>query len=136
MDQSQIAAEPLKSVSPTQFIKEFVNPETQPDPNSPEAVENRARAAQEISMIFELKDLVSFKWFIAEFIDKPYRAAFDALRDPRLRQDNETLENIQQRYVALRAVRVGMLEREIAHREQITPNDSFLHALREQLNRF
>jgi hypothetical protein len=133
MDQSQKAAEPIKAVAPATFIREMANPESDPAKDSPEAVENRRRAGAEISMIFELKDSRAFQWFMSEFIDKPYREAFDKLRDPRLRQKEESLETIQTNYVALRAVKAGMIEREIAHREQIDTNDPEVVRLRELL---
>jgi hypothetical protein len=133
MDPAQKPAEPIEPLLAGALLRQL-NPESDPA-DSEEAKENRAAAAREISMIFELKDLTAFKWFEKEFIDKPYQASFDALRDPRLREKNETLENIQQRYVALRAVKVGMLEREIAHREQIAPNDVEIPRLRAELER-
>jgi hypothetical protein len=104
-----------------------------PGTDSPEAIENRQRAANETSMIFELKDNRAFQWFEREFIQTAYAEAFAKLRDPNLRLPEESLQNIQMTYVALRKVRVGMLEREIIHRELLDPNDSALPRLREKL---
>lgn len=105
------------------------------DVNSEAAEENRRRAAAEISTIFELNGDRNFQWFIREFIDGPYTKAFDALRSQTMRMEGETLETVQARYVALREVKVGMLEREIAHRELIDPRDEEISRLRERLSR-
>ncbi len=137
LDPSQKPAEPLQPVKPSVALKRLAIDEAAKEIESseqPEAIENRQRAAAEISMIFELKDSSPFNWFMREFVDKPYQEAFDKLRDPRLLRKDESLEIIQQRYVALRAVRVGMIEREIAHREQIDPNDEQISELRRLLS--
>lgn len=134
MDQSQKAAEPLTPVKPSTFVRQSLQPE--PDPNdSPEAQENRQRAAGEISMIFELKDNRAFQWFEKEFIDVAYQEAFDKLRNPTLRQKDESLELIQAQYVVLRKVKAGRLEREIAHRELLDANDEEIALLRSALER-
>jgi hypothetical protein len=131
MDPAQKPAEPIKKVEPADLVRQL---SVEPDPaESPEAKENRARAAAEISMIFELKDSAAYKWFEREFIDGPYRRAFDELRSPHVKQ--EDLPKLQTTYVALRAIKVGMLEREIAHREQIDPSDVEIARLRDELSR-
>src|SRR5882724_3796709 len=118
MEQSHKAAEPIHVVSPADLVRQLSNPEADPA-QSEEAKDNRKRAAVEITMIFELKESSAFKWFEREFIDKPYQEAFDKLRDPKMREKEESFESIQTAYVALRAIKVGMLEREVAHREQM-----------------
>src|SRR6266404_2278410 len=132
MDPSQKAAEPIDVVSPADLVRQLSNPEADPA-ESEEAKDNSKRAVAEISMIFELKESTAFKWFEREFIDRPYQEAFDKLRDPRQRQKDESLESIQTAYVALRAIKVGMLEREIVHREQIDPNDVEIKRLNAKL---
>jgi hypothetical protein len=135
MDQSQKAAEPLKPVPTATLVRVLNSPEADPGSaqDSPEAQDNRQRASNEISMIFELKDSRAFQWFMREFIESAYQQAFDELRNPALRQKDVKLEDVQTRYVALRQVRVGMVEREIAHREQLDPNDEEIKRLREKL---
>lgn len=120
LDQSQRAAEPTPRVNPNTLVGRLKGAERVQD-NDEAAAENRARAAAEISMIFELKDSTAFKWFEEEFIDKPYRASFDALRDPST--PIEELPTVRARYAALKAVKIGIIEREIAHRDQLDPND-------------
>jgi hypothetical protein len=132
MDPAQKPAEPIAKIKPSDLVRQILSPEADPA-DSPEAKENRARAGAEISMIFELKDSVAFKWFEKEFIDGPYRRAFDELRSPYVKP--EDLPKLQTTYVALRAIKVGMLEREITHREQIDPNDVEIARLRAELSR-
>jgi hypothetical protein len=133
MDPSQRPAEPLQPVDARTLIRNLQGAE--PIDDSPEAENNRMRAAAEISAIFELNKDRNFQWFMREFIDRPYNAAFDALRNPLMRQKDDTLEVIQAKYVALREVKVGMLEREIAHRELLNPRDEEIPRLRERLSR-
>ena len=137
LDPSQRAAEPLQPVAPSVALKRLSLAEmegTEPDPNeSDEAVSNRQRAAAEISMIFELKDSVAFQWFEREFIDAAYSRAFEALRSPHVKP--EELPKLQTTYLALREVKAGMIEREIAHRELIDPHDEQVTELREKLAR-
>jgi hypothetical protein len=133
MDPSQRPAEPLQPVDARTLIRNLQGAE--PIDDSPEAENNRMRAAAEISAIFELNKDRNFQWFMREFIDRPYNAAFDALRNPLMRQKDDTLEVIQAKYVALRDVKVGMLEREIAHRELLNPRDEEIPRLRERLSR-
>jgi hypothetical protein len=52
-----------------------------------------------------------------------------------MRMEGETLEGVQATYSALREVKVGMLEREIAHRELLNPRDEEIPRLRERLSR-
>jgi hypothetical protein len=105
------------------------------DVDSEAAHENRLRAAAEISSIFELKANRDFQWFVREFIDKGYDEAFRKLRMPNARMEGETLESVQMTYAALREVKVGMLEREIAHRELLNPRDEEIPRLRTLLDR-
>ena len=137
LDPAQRPAEPLPPVKPSVALKRMAMDEAAVEPapeQSPEAIDNSTRAKAEIATIFELKDSGAFNWFFSEFVEKPYQDAFNKLRDPRLRQKDETLENIQQRYIALREVRIGMLEREIAHREQLDDDDGQIYDLRRLLN--
>lgn len=134
MDPSQKAAEPLKPVKPAQLIRTMIGNEAEPA-KSAEALDNRKRAADELTMIFELRGSAAFRWFQKEFIDARYQETFDALRDPAMRLPGETLECVQARYLALRKVKAGILEREIAHRELISPTDTEIAVLREELAR-
>lgn len=132
LDPSQRAAEPLKPIKTSVALRQLSQEPPKPS-DSPEAKENRLRASAEVSMIFELKDLVAFQWFEKEFIDKAYRNAFDALRSPHVKP--EDLPKLQTTYVALRKVKAGLIEREIAHRELLDPTDDQLATLRETLSR-
>lgn len=130
LDPSQKAAEPLKPVKPADLAR-TVN--AKQEAVSPEEKDNRENAANEVSMIFELNSSVAFRWFEAEFIDRPFRDAFEALRTPGIKA--EDLPAIQQKYMSLRAVKVGIIEREISHRDLLDPNDSMIPVLREKLAR-
>jgi hypothetical protein len=130
MDQAQRAAEPLTPVSPASLIRSLKTPEEEAS-ESPEAIENRQRAATEIAMIFELKDSRAFQWFVEQFLDSEYGKAFEALRSPYTK--HHEIADVQKQYVVLRKVKVGMLEREIAHREQLDPGDEMLPVLRSKL---
>ncbi len=96
---------------------------------SPEAQENRARAADELSSIYELRQSGAFQWFMAAFIDGPHRDALETLKNPH----TADLVNARTRYLALREIKVALLEREIQHRELMTPADEEIPRLREQL---
>lgn len=132
---SRRAAEPLQSLSPKELIRSLgLKEATQPEGEelSPEAKENRLHAAKEISLIFELRNNRAFEWFEHEFIDKPYWEARRGLMNV-AEADRGDLPRIQTTYAALKQVKIGMLEREIAHREQINPNDEQIAILRERL---
>jgi hypothetical protein len=134
VDPSQKAAEPLKPVEPKTFVRNLTGAERVVTDDA-DAEANRQRAAAEISAIFELKDNRNFQWFMREFIDRQYGEAFQKLRIPSARMENESLESVQMTYSALREVKVGMLEREIAHRELLNPRDEEIPRLRERLSR-
>lgn len=134
MDPSQTPAEPLRRVDPAVLIRSLSGAERVGD-SSADAEANRLRAAGEISAIFELNENGDFQWFMREFIDGPYEQAFLKLRDPRARLPEESLEMVQVTYFALRQVKSGMLEREIAHRELLNPRDEEIPRLRERLAR-
>lgn len=128
MEQSHTSAEPLAQISVPALIRAL---DQQGPASSPEAEDNRKRAAAEITMIFELKESRAFRWYEKEFVDKLYRAAFEALRSPHTKADD--LSALRTTYLALRGVKAGLIEREIAHREQISPGDPEISVLREQL---
>lgn len=134
-EQSRRAAEPLPSLSPKELIRNLgLEEAAQPEEElSDEAKENRLRAAKEISLIFELHNSRAFEWFEKEFIDKPYWEARRKLMGWVSDFKPGELEKTQVTYAALKQVKVGMLEREIAHREQINPNDEQIAILREKL---
>jgi len=135
LDPSQKPAEPLPPVNPVTVLKRRALDEIEPEPGEqPEAIDNKQRAANEVAMIFELKDSRAFQWFEKEFIDKPYKEAFDLLRNPKLRQEGVTLLDVQAAYVVLRAVKTGVIEREIVHRETIDPGDEMIPVLRQKLD--
>lgn len=132
MDPSQKAVEPLEPVEASVLVSRLRS--ITPDENkSPEADSNRKQAAAEVSMIFELRDNRAFQWFETEFIDKEYLEAFSKLRSPHTKP--EELHDVQVKYIALRAVKVGLVEREIAHRELMNSNDEQIPRLRERLSR-
>lgn len=93
--------------------------------------DNRANAARELEMIEELLASRAFQWFETEFIDKPYAASFEALRSKFTKP--EDLASVQQTYVALREIKSGCAERELAHRELISPTDPVIAVLRSKL---
>jgi hypothetical protein len=132
-DQSQRPAEPLPTVEPRTLIRNLQGAERVAT-TSVDAEANRLRAAAEIAAIFELNENRTFQWFIREFIDKPYQEAFRKLRLPNARMEGESLEGVQMTYSAMREVKVGMLEREIAHRELLNPNDEEIPRLRQKLS--
>lgn len=126
LDQSQKPHEP----TPTRSLRDIGRVELVTD-DSDAAKENRERAGRELAMIEELKANTAFRWFMAEFIDTPFKASFDAFRD-------ETVEDadfwtVRRTYNALRKVKAAIIEREIAHREQISENDPDVKVLRAQL---
>lgn len=85
-------------------------------------------------MIEELRNSAAFKWFEAEFIDKPYAASFDALRDQVSPQEAApVLAYRQTRYVAFKSVKTGMIEREIVHLKRVSPSDPAIAALTQYL---
>jgi hypothetical protein len=135
MDPSQVAAVPLEPVQMSVLASKLRDPFPGIDiePASNEALENQTRARGEIASIFELKDNRAFQWFETEFIDKPYQEAFEALRSPYTKAAD--LAVVQLTYVTLRKIKVGLIEREIAHREQLDPNDALIPQLRERLSK-
>lgn len=134
-EQSRRAAEPLPSLSSKELIRSLgLEEAAQPEEVSEEAVANRQHAATEISMIFELHNSRSFEWFEHEFIDKPYWEARRKLMTVGHSIELGELSRIQITYAALKQVKVGMLEREISHREQINQNDEQIAILRERLS--
>lgn len=127
-DQSQKAAIPTTRISVAELVRGLSGG---PRSNSLAKEENQKRAADQLSMIEELQKSSAFKWFFAEFVDKPYRDAFEKLRSPYT--EFADLPKVQTTYTALAAVRRGLLEREIVHREQLQPDDPALPALRDKL---
>jgi hypothetical protein len=125
------AASPLPSVSHSAFAQLLRADTDQAVDESPEAAENRRRAAAELASIFELRENGAFQWFMESFIDTPYRNSRNAFRSSSTPVDK--LAQLHTRYVALREIKASMLEREIAHRELISPNDPEVAHLREQL---
>jgi hypothetical protein len=134
LDQSQRPAEPIQQISPGELSRRLKEPGLE-IADSGTAKENRENAAAEISSIFQLQGDPNFQWFVKTFIDPEYDKAFAALRNPAVRQPGETLELVQARYVALREVKVGMMERELAHRELLDPNDQQIAKLRQEIDR-
>lgn len=134
LDQSQKPAEPIETISPGELSRRMKQPGLEVADTGTQA-ENREHAAAEISSIFKLKDDSDFQWFVKQFIDPEYDKAFLALRNPAMRQPGETLELVQARYVALREVKVGMLERELSHRSLLDPNDQEVLRLRKEIDR-
>jgi hypothetical protein len=132
-DQSQKAAEPLQRVEPAEFIRRLsVELATQPSEDSETAKANRARAGNEISMIFELNSSRAFAWFESEFIDKPFREASEKLRNEFTTPSDLPL--VKMTYDALKKVKVGVLERHLAHLMQLNPSDAEIPKLRERLS--
>jgi hypothetical protein len=134
LDQSQRPAEPIQQISPGELSRRLKEPGMEVA-DTVTARENREHAASEISSIFALQGNPDFQWFVREFIDPEYDKAFAALRNPAVRQPGETLELVQARYVALREVKVGMMERELAHRQLLDPNDQEVLRLRKEIDR-
>jgi hypothetical protein len=130
LDPSQRAAVPLKPMSPGELLHKLKAPETH-NPTTPEGKKNKARASAEMASIIDLQGSRAFEWFFDEFIEKPYRLAFDRYRSPSTPE--EQLVTARADYLALRTLRVGMLEREIAHRRQLDKNDLQISVLEEKL---
>lgn len=128
LDQSQRASEPTPQGSLGDLrgaaIEKF-------DSDAEKA--NKENAGRELSMIEALKESEAFKWFEAEFIEKLYRASFDALRAEATTDNDAAWRRINARYVALRGVKAGMIEREIVHRRKINPKDPTIEVLRQTL---
>jgi hypothetical protein len=124
---------PLKVVSAKELLAQLrIEAGGEPDAAlSPEAESNRTLAASELSAIFELIGLGSFQWFMHEFVNGPFLEARRALHDPSIRSND--LRDVQVRYLALKSIVGALLEREIAHRELLTPGDEQLPMLREKL---
>src|SRR4051812_14446089 len=81
LDPSQRAAEPVKVIKASDLVRTLKQPPVGAAPQiSPQAQQNRDRAAAELSMIFELRDARSFQWFMAEFFEKPFIEASQAYR--------------------------------------------------------
>lgn len=132
LDPSQRAAEPVKLVKAADLVRTLKQPPVGAAPHiSPQAQQNRDRAAAELSMIFELRDARSFQWFMAEFFDKPFIEASQAYRSDDTK--DEDLSKVRARYMALKDVKKGILEREIAHRRLMDPNDTEIFRLEQRL---
>lgn len=121
LDPSQRAAEPLPSLNAAEVLRKIEADKSK----NPDDQANRILAAMELAMIEELLGLAAFRWFEAEFIDKPYRIAFDNLRS----QGGEAFQS----YKALKEVKGGMIQREITQRETVSPDDPRITYLREKL---
>lgn len=132
LDPSQRAAEPIKTVKASDLVRTLKSPAVGAPPQlSPQAQQNRDRAAAELSMIFELRDARSFQWFMAEFFDKPFIEASQAYRSDDTAE--EDLSKVRARYMALKAVKAGIIEREIAHRRLMDPSDAEIFRLEQRL---
>jgi hypothetical protein len=135
LDQSQRPAEPIQSITPGELSRRMREPGLEVAEISEDAQANRDHASQEISSIFRLQGDPDFQWFMREFVNPEYDKAFAALRNPAMRQPGESLELVQARYLALREVKIGMLERELGHRELLDPNDQEVFRLRQEIDR-
>lgn len=129
MDQSQMPAQPTPEMSARDLVATLSEAEPVIEGN---AKDNQQHAARELEMITELLSSRAFEWFEAEFIGKPYATAFASLRSKHTRP--EDLPGIQQTYIALREIKAGMIERELAHRELISPADPRNTFLRSKLD--
>jgi hypothetical protein len=132
LDPSQRPAEPLKTVKAGDLVRTLKQPPVGAAPRlTADEQRNRDRAAAELSMIFELRDARAFQWFMAEFFDKPFREASEAYRSPTT--DEADMPKVRARYLALKEVKSGILEREINHRRKMDPNDTEIFRLEQQL---
>jgi hypothetical protein len=132
LDPSQRAAEPVKVIKASDLVRTLKQPPVGAAPQiSPQAQQNRDRAAAELSMIFELRDARSFQWFMAEFFEKPFIEASQAYRSDDTPE--EDLPKVRARYMALKTVKAGILEREIAHRRLMDPSDAEIFRLEQRL---
>lgn len=118
MDQSQMPAEPLESMTPGELVANLSQAEPVIEGS---AKENRTNAARELEMITELTGSAAFQWFEKEFIDAPYAKAFEALRSKRTKP--EDFPDVRSTYNALQAIKADMIQREITHRELLSPTD-------------
>lgn len=128
-DQSQRPAEPTPKRTITDYVRHSGDPLEAVA--SADAKENKIRAEHELAMIEELRNNAAFRWFEEEFINKPYLASFDALRDEYTAEDD--LPKIRATYSAFRKVKVAIFEREIAHRAQLLENDPEIPRLNREL---
>lgn len=134
LDPSQRAAEPTPTGSLGDLRgAERVELANKPGQNADTVKANDLRAAAELAMINELKQSAAFQWFEAEFIDKPYAASFDALRAEATTEDDAFWRRINAKYVALREVKSGMIQREIVHLKRISPIEPAIAALTQHL---
>lgn len=134
MDPAQRAHEPLTPVKPADLIRSLHAEPTlvEENPDAAQAIaENRATAASELAMIFELQNSAAHQWFLEQFVSGPFRDASDALKSPNTKP--EELATVQTRYVTLRPIMAGIIEREIAHRDQLDPTDQEVFRLRDKL---
>jgi hypothetical protein len=139
LDPSQRPAVPVKPVEAGELLRQLRTDrdaflEAVPEETANAIKNNREHAQQEISMIFELNESQAFRWFMEEFVIPEYDRVFGQLRGIGEPPKPEDLPAIQVRYATLRGIRIGMLEREIAHRSRLDPNDSEIPRLREKLN--
>lgn len=130
LDQSQRAHEPTAPLGAAELLARLTKEAEPKENDSEEAIWNRQRAAAETAMIFELKDSRAFNWFFEEFVVKPYAEAFEALRDVH----TEDLTKARTEYLALKKARIGLIEREIIHRQQLDVDDPEIARLREKLS--
>lgn len=128
MEQSQMPAEPLESMTPGQLVANLNQAEPVVEGSSKE---NRTNAARELEMITELVGSTAFQWFEKEFIDAPYAKAFEALRSKHTKI--EDFSDVRSTYNALQQIKADMVQREITHRELISPGDPRLAFLRMKL---
>lgn len=117
-------------MSAGELVQKLKQPETA-NPVTAEAKRNKERASVEMANILDLQSSRAFEWFFDEFVEKPYRLAFDAFRNPAT--PPEQLGAVRDNYLALRTIRVGFLEREIAHRHQLNKSDTEIPQLEEKL---
>lgn len=126
MDPSQKPAEATPTVSDGALARTLATPKADPQDA------NRKKAADELTMISELRGLSAFEWFLEEFIMEPYRNARAKVLAEHLAPGEDPVV-IKSRFNGLKAVATSFLEREAHHREKLDKTDPEAKKLRDLL---
>lgn len=92
--------------------------------------DNQKHATSELAMIFELRDNRSFQWFEQQCIVKKYEELEQAWKDPSQKDAGE-ISKIREKFLLVREIYLWLIQREIQHRETISPGDSEIIRLRK-----
>lgn len=125
LDQAQTPAAPTPPGTDADIARAVAQKPTVQD-------ENRKLAADELTMISELRGMTAFQWFEEEFIMKPYRQARVKVLAEHLAPGEDPVA-IKNRFNGLKAVATSFLEREAHWREKLDKTDPEAKRLRDLL---